>query len=139
MAEALFTAAGTGATSARNAPAEHVHPEVVEIMRKVGVDLHRVPSRLEDADAEWADLVVTMCCGDSCPYIPGKRYIDSELTDPHGQTVDQVRRIRGEIASAHARSPPSSIRDETRHRVANNERLDRRATRASRRQAPGLL
>jgi protein-tyrosine-phosphatase len=80
MAEALFTAAGTGATSARNAPAEHVHPEVVEIMRKVGVDLHRVPSRLEDADAEWADLVVTMCCGDSCPYIPGKRYIDSELT-----------------------------------------------------------
>ena len=102
MAEALFTAAAEHrheARSAGTAPAEHVHPEVVEVMREVGVDLAaRVPRKLESSDAEWADVVVTMGCGDACPYIPGKRYIDWELADPHGLPLEEVRRIRDEIA-----------------------------------------
>ena len=101
MAEALFNAAADGrhgARSAGTAPAERVHPEVVEAMRELGVDLsERIPHRLEDADAEWADVVVTMGCGDACPYIPGKRYVDWELDDPAGQDVETVRRIRDEI------------------------------------------
>jgi arsenate reductase len=102
MAEALFLAAADGrheARSAGSAPAEHVHLEVVEVMRELGVDLEeRVPHKLEQADAEWADVVVTMGCGDACPYIPGKRYVDWELTDPSGLPLDEVRRIRDEIA-----------------------------------------
>ena len=74
-------------------PAEHVHPEVVEAMRELGVDLSgRVPHRLERADAEWADLVVTMGCGDACPVIPGKRYIDWELEDPAGKPIGRGSR-----------------------------------------------
>jgi arsenate reductase len=102
MAEALFAAASGGcheARSAGTAPAERVHPEVIEAMRELGADLgERVPHRLEQSDAEWADVVVTMGCGDACPYIPGKRYIDRELADPHGLPLDEVRRIRDEIA-----------------------------------------
>jgi arsenate reductase (thioredoxin) len=102
MAEVLFTAAAGDrheVRSAGTAPAEHVHPEVVEVMRELGIDLAgRVPHRLEQADAEWADVVVTMGCGDACPYIPGKRYVDWELTDPQGLPPDEVRRVRDEIA-----------------------------------------
>jgi arsenate reductase (thioredoxin) len=102
MVEALFAATSGGrheARSAGTAPAERVHPEVVEAMRELGADLgERVPHRLEQSDAEWADVVVTMGCGDACPYIPGKRYIDWELADPHGLPLDEVRRIRDEIA-----------------------------------------
>jgi arsenate reductase len=102
MSEALFSlAAGDRheARSAGSAPAEHVHPEVVDAMRELGVDLSgRVPHGLERADAEWADVVVTMGCGDACPYVPGKRYVDWELPDPAGKTVDEVRAIRDEIA-----------------------------------------
>ena len=58
----------------------------------------RVPKQLEQPDAEWADLVVTMGCGDACPVIPGKRYVDWELQDPAGQGADTVRNIRDEIA-----------------------------------------
>jgi arsenate reductase len=102
MAEALFTAAANGlheARSAGTAPAQHVHPEVVDVMRELDVDLsERVPHRLEQADAEWADVVVAMGCGDACPYIPGKRYIDWDLADPKGLPLDEVRRIRDDIA-----------------------------------------
>jgi arsenate reductase len=101
MAEALFTMAAEGrhdSRSAGTAPAEHVHPEVVAAMRELGVDLEgRVPHELDQADAEWADLIVTMGCGDACPYIPGKRYVDWELEDPAGLPPDEVRRIRDEI------------------------------------------
>jgi arsenate reductase len=101
MAEALFTRAAAGrhaAQSSGSAPAAEVHPEVVEAMGELGVELQgRVPRKLEREQAEWADLVVTMGCGDACPYIPGKRYVDWELTDPHGQGLDQVRAIRDEI------------------------------------------
>jgi arsenate reductase len=102
IAEALFSRAAAGrheARSAGTAPAERVHPEVVEVMREVGVELgDRVPRRLEQADAEWGDVVVTMGCGDACPYIPGKRYVDWDLLDPSGRPLDEVRRIRDEIA-----------------------------------------
>jgi arsenate reductase len=102
MAEALFTAAAEGrheSRSAGTAPAAHVHPEVVAVMRELGVDLgERIPHRLEQSDAEWADVIVTMGCGDACPYIPGRRYVDWELQDPAGLSPDGVRSIRDEIA-----------------------------------------
>ena len=101
MSEALFARATAGRHEGRSAgttPAEHVHPEVVEAMRELGIDLaDRVPHRLDRADAEWADVVVTMGCGDACPYIPGKRYLDWELPDPNGRPLDEVRAIRDEI------------------------------------------
>jgi arsenate reductase len=101
MAEAYFRRADSGheARSAGTRPAEWVHPEVVDVMREVGVELSgRKPRRLEQADAEWADVVVTMGCGDECPVVPGKRYVDWELEDPAGRPLDEVRAIRDEIA-----------------------------------------
>ncbi len=101
MSEALFTRAASGRHEARSAgtePASRVHPEVVDAMRELDVDLAgRVPRRLSDADAEWADVVVTMGCGDACPYIPGKRYLDWNLPDPAGRPLAEVRAIRDEI------------------------------------------
>ena len=101
IAQALFERAAAGRHQARSAgsrPAQHVHPEVVEVMREIGIDLERhTPHRLERADMEWADVVVTMGCGDECPYIPGRRYIDWEVEDPAGQPLDVVRGVRDEI------------------------------------------
>ena len=102
MAHALFTSVAEGrheARSAGTAPAERVHPEVVAAMRELGVDLEsRVPHELDQADAELADVIVTMGCGDACPYVPGKRFVDWELEDPAGLPPGEVRRIRDEIA-----------------------------------------
>ncbi len=102
MSEALFRLAAGGRHEARSAgttPAEHVHPEMVEAMRELDVDLAgATPHRLDRADAEWADLVVTMGCGDACPVVPGTRYLDWELPDPKGRPLDEVRMIRDEIA-----------------------------------------
>jgi arsenate reductase (thioredoxin) len=85
--------------SAGTRPAGSVHPEVVEVMREAGFDLSAAtPRRLEAADAEWADVVVTMGCGDECPYFPGKRYVDWELEDPAGRPLEEVRTLRDEIA-----------------------------------------
>ena len=68
-------------------------------MGELGINLsRRTPHRLDDEDMRWADLVVTMGCGDECPYIPGKRYVDWELDDPSGRPPEVVRRIRDEIA-----------------------------------------
>lgn len=102
ISQALFARAaadaGHAARSAGTTPADHVHPEVVTVMRELGIDLaDRTPKPLTDDDARWADVVVTMGCGDTCPYIPGRRYIDWQLTDPHGQDVDAVRAIRDDI------------------------------------------
>jgi arsenate reductase len=101
MSEALFRRAAEGRHEARSAgttPAEHVHPEVAEAMAELGVDLsERVPRKLSREDAEWADVVVTMGCGDDCPYIPGKRYLDWDLEDPKGQSLEAVRATRDEI------------------------------------------
>jgi arsenate reductase len=101
MSAALFErAAGDRhrALSAGTTPAEHVHPEV-EVMCELGIDLtERVPHKLTRELAEQADIVVTMGCGDECPYIPGKRYVDWDLADPHGRPVAEVRMTRDEIA-----------------------------------------
>ncbi|MGH2853133.1 MAG: low molecular weight phosphatase family protein [Solirubrobacteraceae bacterium] len=102
MSQALFERAANGrhrALSAGTTPAEHVHPEVVEVMRELGIDLSdRHPQLLTRELAEQADVVVTMGCGDQCPYIPGKRYIDWDLPDPKGRPLVEVRATRDEIA-----------------------------------------
>jgi arsenate reductase len=101
MSEALFEQAAAGrhsAASAGTTPAEQVHPQVVEAMREVGVELTgRRPKALTTEAAEQADVVVTMGCGDECPYIPGKRYIDWALPDPKGLPLEEVRAIRDDI------------------------------------------
>jgi arsenate reductase len=103
MSRALFERAAAGrheAACAGTRPAKRVHPEVVEAMAEVGVDLSgHTPRQLDERLARWADVVVTMGCGDECPYIPGKRYIDWDLPDPKGRPLDEVRRIRDEIAA----------------------------------------
>ncbi|HEU4461672.1 MAG TPA: arsenate reductase ArsC [Solirubrobacterales bacterium] len=102
ISEALFGRAAGGRHEARSAgttPGDRVHPEVVEAMAELGFDLAgRKPKRLSREDAEWADVVVTMGCGDECPYIPGKRYLDWDLEDPKGQSIESVRATRDEIA-----------------------------------------
>jgi protein-tyrosine-phosphatase len=76
-----------------------VHPEVVTVMRELEIDLaDRVPRKLTHELAEEADVVVTMGCGDECPYIPGKRYLDWDLEDPKGRPLEEVRATRDEIA-----------------------------------------
>jgi arsenate reductase len=104
MSAALFERAAAGRHRALSAgseadPAERVHPTVVDAMAELGIDLaDRKPRALDRALAEQADVVVTMGCGDECPYIPGKRYLDWELQDPSGLPLDEVRAIRDEIA-----------------------------------------
>jgi arsenate reductase (thioredoxin) len=101
MSEALFDRAAAGRYQTRSAgttPAELVHPGVVAVMNEIGIDLaRRVPQPLTRELAEWADVVVTMGCGDQCPFVPGARYIDWELPDPAGRPIDEVRDTRDEI------------------------------------------
>ena len=101
MSQALFerdageqhTAASAGTT-----PARRIHPEVVEVMRELGIDLtDRRPRLLTRELAADADIVVTMGCGDQCPFIPGKRYIDWDLPDPKDRPIDEVRATRDDI------------------------------------------
>jgi protein-tyrosine-phosphatase len=104
MSQALFEQAAQGRHQALSAgsvadPDGRVHPDVIEVMAELGVDLSdRRPQPLTLELAERADVVVTMGCGDACPYIPGKRYIDWELPDPKGRPTDEVRATRDEIA-----------------------------------------
>ncbi len=101
MSQALFErAAGDRhrALSAGTTPADHVHPEVIQVMNEIGIDLSdRTPTALTRELADQADLVITMGCGDECPFIPGKRYIDWDLADPANQPLDTVRAIRDDI------------------------------------------
>ena len=105
MSAALFERAAQGrhhALSAGTTPGDRVHPEVVEVMREPGFEIDladRVPQLLTRELAAEADVVVTMGCGDECPFIPGKRYLDWELEDPKGRPLDEVRRTRDEIAA----------------------------------------
>jgi arsenate reductase (thioredoxin) len=103
MSQALFERASRGrhtAFSAGTTPADHVHPEVVAVMRELDIDLaERRPRLLTSELAARADVIVTMGCGDACPYIPGKRYVDWDLQDPKGQPIETVRKIREEIRS----------------------------------------
>jgi protein-tyrosine-phosphatase len=102
MSQALFERAAAGrhiALSAGTTPADHVHPEVLAVMQELGIDLSdRKPQLLTRALAEQADVVVTMGCGDACPYIPHKRYIDWDLPDPKGHPISEVRATREDIA-----------------------------------------
>jgi arsenate reductase (thioredoxin) len=101
IADAFFRLAANGRHATRSAgtrPADAIHESVVAVMREVGVDLTgKKPRRLDRGDAEWADVVVTMGCGDECPLVPGTRYVDWDLEDPAGKSVDQVRQVRDEI------------------------------------------
>ncbi|HEY1524038.1 MAG TPA: arsenate reductase ArsC [Solirubrobacteraceae bacterium] len=101
MSQALFEDAAQGrhqVLSAGTTPAERVHPEVVEAMDELGLDLSdRRPQLLTRQLAEQADLVITMGCGDQCPVIPGRQYLDWELPDPAGQPLEEVRLIRDQI------------------------------------------
>jgi arsenate reductase (thioredoxin) len=101
MSQALFERAAEGrhrALSAGTTPTDRVHPEVVEVMRELGIDLaEREPKLLTRELAEQADVVVTMGCGDECPYIPGRRYLDWDLEDPKDRPLDEVRATRDDI------------------------------------------
>jgi len=102
MAAAFFNALADPAKargiSAGTQPAGHVHPEVVDVMREVGIDLNRAkPVRLTDELAAQVRLLVTMRCGEACPFVPGRRRLDWDLADPHGQPPEQVRAIRDMI------------------------------------------
>jgi arsenate reductase len=103
ISRALFERAAAGrhaADSAGTQPGPGLHPAVLEAMAEIGIDLsERRPKLLDRELAEWADVVVTMGCGDECPYIPGKRYVDWELEDPDGKPVEEVRALREEIAA----------------------------------------
>lgn len=102
ISQALFERAANGdhvARSAGTSPADHLHPEVIAVMKELDIDLSdRRPRLLTPKDAEWADVVVTMGCGDECPFIAGKRYLDWDLLDPKNQAVEVVRVTRDEIA-----------------------------------------
>jgi arsenate reductase len=102
MSQALFERAAGGrhrAQSSGTQPGTRVHPGVAEAMSEIGIEIgDRVPRKLDREQAEWADVVVTMGCGDECPYIPGKRYLDWDLDDPKGKPLDEVRQTRDEIA-----------------------------------------
>jgi arsenate reductase len=104
ISQALFDRAAAGRHTSDSAgsvadPDGQVHPEVVAVMHELGIDLaDRRPQRMTLELAERADVVVTMGCGDSCPYVPGKRYVDWDLPDPKGQPLDTVRQIRDDIA-----------------------------------------
>ena len=102
MSRALFERAAGGrhtAESAGTAPGERVHPEVVDVMRELGIEIaDRTPRQLTRALAERADVVVTMGCGDACPSIPGQRSLDWDLPDPKGRPTDEVRATRDDIA-----------------------------------------
>src|SRR5689334_25391016 len=99
MAQAFAERVGLEARSAGSRAESHLHPAVVEVMSELGIDLSgRVPHQLNDEDVEWADLVVTMGCGDACPVLPGKRYLDWNLQDPMGMPIEVVRQIRDRIA-----------------------------------------
>jgi arsenate reductase len=101
LSEALFNRAAGGrheARSAGSAPAERVHENVVAVLAELGIDVSgRIPHGITQTDAEWADVVVTMGCGDACPYVPGTRYVDWELPDPAGKPLEAVRALRDDI------------------------------------------
>jgi arsenate reductase len=101
MSQALFenmAGARHEARSAGTEPAERIHPNVLAVLQEEGIDLsQRTPRLLTEEMARWADVVITMGCGDSCPVIPGKRYVDWDLRDPKDLPIAEVRVIRDDI------------------------------------------
>jgi arsenate reductase len=106
MAQALYERRGGEARSAGTQPADELHEAVVEALEEVGIDVSgRVPRRLTEDDIAWADVVVTMGCGDECPYLPGKEYRDWNLPDPVGLCLEEVRELRSVIEERVAALP----------------------------------
>ena len=98
MAQAFAERAGLNARSAGSHPELELHPQVIAAMDEVGLDLRgRSPKGITEENVRWADVVVTMGCGDACPVLPGKRYFDWQLLDPIGLPIDEVRPIRDDI------------------------------------------
>jgi arsenate reductase (thioredoxin) len=101
MAAALLKRYGAGRIEVRSAgstPASEINPVVVQAMAEIGIDISsELPKRLSPLAVETSDVVVTMGCGDSCPFFPGKRYVDWEVDDPSGLTLERVRTIRDDI------------------------------------------
>jgi arsenate reductase (thioredoxin) len=98
IARALYERRGGEARSAGSAPAEEIHEVVVDVLTEIGIDVSgRTPKALTRSDVEWADLVVTMGCGDACPVIPGKQYLDWNLADPAGLCLEDARELRATI------------------------------------------
>jgi arsenate reductase (thioredoxin) len=98
IAQALYELRGGQARSAGSHPAAEVHEAVVEALEEIGIDVSaRTPRALSREDVEWADLVVTMGCGDACPALPGKEYVDWNLPDPAGLCLEEVRELRAVI------------------------------------------
>ena len=107
MAQAFYERRGGEARSAGSRPEREIHPQVAEAMGELGISLDgRRPKGITPDDVEWADIVVTMGCGDACPVVPGKRYVDWELADPAGMPVEGVRAVRDEIARLVDALPP---------------------------------
>ena len=106
IAQALYERRGGEARSAGSRPASELHEAVVEALEEVGIDVSgRVPKALEREDVEWADRVVTMGCGDACPVLPGKEYLDWNLPDPAGLCLEEVRELRAVIEERVASLP----------------------------------
>ena len=102
MSAALFNrladSTAARAISAGTQPAEHVHPVVVDAMKEIGIDLSSAkPQKLTSELAQGADMLITMGCGEECPYVPGLRREDWPLPDPKGQGIETVRQTRDEI------------------------------------------
>ena len=113
------------AISAGTQPAAQVHPEVAEVMREAGIDLSgAMPQKLTPELAQDAHLLITMGCGDECPFIPGLRRDDWPLTDPKGKGMEQVRMIRDEIE----RRVKALVTAEEVAREPKTESLQRRGT-----------
>src|SRR5262249_34933019 len=98
IAQALYERRGGQARSAGARPADELHEAVAEVLEEVGIDVSgRTPRALRQQDLEWADLVVTMGCGDACPVLPGKEYVDWNLPDPAALCLEEVRELRSVI------------------------------------------
>jgi protein-tyrosine-phosphatase len=101
MAAAFLTHLAANQVEVRSAgsePADRVNPAAVAVMAEIGIDISaEIPKVLTVDAVESSDVVITMGCGDTCPYFPGKRYLDWKLDDPAGQGIDAVRPIRDEI------------------------------------------
>ena len=99
MAQALYERLGGEARSAGSRPEAELHQAVVEALEELDIDVSgRRPKPITNEDVAWADVVVTMGCGDACPVLPGKKYIDSNLVDPAGLCLEEVRELRDDIA-----------------------------------------
>jgi arsenate reductase len=98
MAQAFYERLGGEARSAGSRPESQLHQSVVDAMQDAGIDISaRRPKGFTDADVEWADVIVTMGCGDVCPVFPGKKYIDWNLPDPASMSAEEVRTLRDDI------------------------------------------